>query len=91
LEIPLFGLVLHQLQPIFKLLKILWVIQNVLFFQSMNVSGRSIHPFSGVPSESEVLIPAGSQFKIISIVEIGLVTMVQLKQIPSLEKHLKLE
>jgi hypothetical protein len=46
------------------------------------ISGRHIQKFSASPSECEVLIPAGSQFEIISIIEIGTVTMVQLKQIP---------
>jgi len=55
------------------------------------ISGRSIRIFSGLPSEDEILIPAGSRFQIVSIVSFGKITMIQLKQIPTLEKLLKME
>jgi len=54
-------------------------------------SGRLINTFSGYPEESEVLIPAGSRFTIISVLEFENITMIQLKQIPTLEILLGME
>jgi len=54
-------------------------------------SGRSIKTVSFDPNEDEVLIPCGSCFSIIGIVPMGNLTMIQMKQIPSLERLLKME
>jgi len=55
------------------------------------ISGRSINSFSGHSNEAEVLIPPGSRFSIISIFPMGNITMIQMKQIPTLEVLLKME
>jgi len=65
--------------------------ESTIFCINGCISGRSIKKFSGHPKESEVLIPAGSQFTIVSIMKMGTVTMIQVKQIPTVEKLLKLE
>jgi len=54
------------------------------------ISGRSIEKFSAHPDEEEILLPPGSRFKIVAIIQ-GKITLIQLKQIPTLEKLLKLE
>jgi len=54
-------------------------------------SGRSVQQASSQPNETEILLPPGSRFEVVSIAKIGLAVMVQLKQIPSLEKMLQME
>jgi len=54
------------------------------------ISGRRIEKFSAHPEEAEILLPPGSRFKIVGIIR-GKITLIQLKQIPTLEKLLKLE
>jgi len=54
-------------------------------------SGRSVKHFSAMPKESEILIPPGSMFKVMSVTHIHLVAWIQLKQIPTLETLLKME
>jgi len=65
--------------------------ESTIFCINGCLSGRSIQKFSGRPNEEEVLIPPGSRFTIVSILSKGPITFIQLKQINSLEKLLKLE
>jgi len=54
-------------------------------------SGRSIQQFSALQDEAEILLPPGSRFEVIDIITVDGVTTIQLRQIPTLEKGLKLE
>jgi len=55
-------------------------------------SGRPIQNFSAVPDEAEILIPPGSRFEIVGVVQLDAnTTMIQMKQVASLEKQLKME
>jgi len=55
-------------------------------------SGRSIATFSAIPTESEVLLPPGTRFEVVGIAKLDeSTTLIQLKQIPSLEQDLQLE
>jgi len=54
-------------------------------------SGRSIQQFSALQDEAEILLPPGSRFEVIGIIAVDGATMIQIKQIPSLEKSLKFE
>jgi len=54
-------------------------------------SGRSVKAFSATGGEEEVLLPPGTRFRVIAIWHINEVTMLQLQQIPTLEKRLALE
>jgi len=55
------------------------------------LSGRAIEKYSGHPDEAEILIPPGSKFEIVGIIPLIQVTMIQLKQIPGIEKSFKME
>jgi hypothetical protein len=67
-------------------------IEGTIFSINQCFSGRLINTFSGFPDENEVLIPAGSRFKIEGILElVENITLIQLKQIPTLEISLKME
>ena len=46
---------------------------------------------SAFPNEEEILLPPGSRFEVIGVSPHGDLTLVQIRQIPSLEKSLKLE
>jgi small GTP-binding protein len=54
-------------------------------------SGRPLQIFSALPNEFEVLLPPASRFEIVSVVPVAHITMIQLRQIPTLEKVLNLE
>jgi hypothetical protein len=54
-------------------------------------SGRAIHKMSAVPTECEVLLPPGSRFEVKAIIDFGKTKMIQLMQVPTLEKLLKME
>jgi len=58
---------------------------NVIF------SGRSVNHFSAIPNESEILIPPGSRFEVVSVGNMPQVVLIQLKQIPTMEKLLNME
>jgi len=65
--------------------------EGTIFSINSCLSGRDVHKFSGHEDEAEVLVPPGSRFKIMGIIESQVMTIIQLKQIPTLEKLLKLE
>jgi len=54
-------------------------------------SGRSLQSVSAFPKEAEVLLPPATRFEIISIMNLDGVIMIQMKQIPTLERELALE
>jgi len=65
--------------------------ESTIFCINGCLSGRSINTFSGHPNEQEVIIPPGSMFQIVGILEGEVWTLIQVKQLASLEVHLKLE
>jgi len=65
--------------------------EGTIFCINGCLSGRAIHNVSSVPSELEVIVPPGSRFEIKSIMVMGNITLIQLKQIPSFETLLKFE
>jgi len=65
--------------------------ESTIFCIEGCISGRSIEKFSGHPDEAEILIPPASRFLIDGIIPLGKITMIQLKQVPTLEIQLKLE
>jgi len=64
--------------------------ESTIFCINGCLSGRSIQKFSAHPNEAEILLPPGSRFQIISILR-GKMTLIQMKQLPTWEKLLKLE
>jgi len=60
--------------------------ESTIFCINGCLSGRAIQKFSGHPDEAEVLIPPGSRFTIVAIIK-GKITLIQLNQIPTLEKR----
>jgi len=73
-----------------KLQRFLGDKESTIFSINECLSGRSIEKFSSHPEEAEILLPPGSRFKIVGVIR-GKITLIQLKQIPTLEKLLKLE
>uniref|UniRef100_A0A6B2L407 NAD(P)(+)--arginine ADP-ribosyltransferase n=1 Tax=Arcella intermedia TaxID=1963864 RepID=A0A6B2L407_9EUKA len=65
--------------------------ESTIFTLESTTSGRSISQFSAMPTEAEILIPPGTRFEIISILSLGKVKIIQMKQIPTLERMLQFE
>jgi len=66
-------------------------ITGTIFVINGVFSGRSLSSCSAVPNESEVIIPPASRFEIMSIIPMPNMNMIQLKQLPSVEKTLQME
>jgi len=59
--------------------------EGTIFVMNGCFSGRSVNKFSGHGGESEVILPAGSRFEIVGVIYFGDITIIQLKQLGSLE------